>query len=216
MLTALSAIASEQALPPESTIRKAQKFIDYTATHPDAVLTYCMSDMLLAVHSDASYLSKPKARSRAGRHFFLASNVQIPANNGAVLNTANLIKTVISSAAEAEMGAIFLAAREAIPARNTLIEMGHPQGKTPIQTENSTAYNVCNKNMQCRRSKSWDMRFFWMRCKEPQKMFRVYWRPGTTNLADYQTKHHPAAHHRNVQAEFLTTSEVVNKLRLSL
>ena len=47
-------------------------------------------------------------RSRAGEHFFLASDVPIPANNGAVLNIANLIKTVMSSAAKAEMGAIFL------------------------------------------------------------------------------------------------------------
>ena len=84
--------------------------------------------MCLAVHSDASYVSEPKARSRAGGHFFLASDVPIPANNGAVLNTANFIKTVMSSAAEVEMGAIFLNAREAIPARNALIEMGHPQG----------------------------------------------------------------------------------------
>ena len=67
MLTTLSAIASEQALPTENTIRKAQKFMDYAATHPDAVLTYRKSDMLLAVHSDASYLNEPEARSRAGR-----------------------------------------------------------------------------------------------------------------------------------------------------
>ena len=64
--------------------------------------------MHLAVISDASYLSELKARSRAGGHFFLASDVPIPANNRAVLNTANLIKTVMSSAAEAEMGAIFV------------------------------------------------------------------------------------------------------------
>ena len=89
-------------------MKKAQKFMDYAATHPDAVLTYRSSNMHLAVVSDASYISEPKARSRAGGHFFLASNVPIPANNEAVLNTANLIRTVISSAAEAEMGAIFL------------------------------------------------------------------------------------------------------------
>ena len=142
--------------------------------HPDAILTYRKSYMLLAVHSDASYLSKPKSPRRAGGHFFLASDVPIPAHNGAVLNTANLIKTVMSSAVEAEMGAIFLNARETIPARNALLEMGHPQGQTPIQTDNSTAHGVCNKNMQCKRSKSWDMRFYWMRCKESQKMFRVY------------------------------------------
>ena len=144
------------------------------------------------------------------------SDVRIPANNAAVLNTANLIKTVMSSAVEAEMGAICLNAREAIPARNALIEMGHPQGRTPIQTDNSTAEGVCNKNMQCKRSKSCDMRFFWIRCKESRKMFRVYWRPGRTNLANYFTKHHTAAHHVNLRPEFLTDSNLVNKLRLSL
>ena len=101
----------EQASPTVTTLKKAQKFMDYASTHPDAILTYRSSDMHLAVVSDASYLSKPKARSRAGGHFFLASDVPIPANNGAVLNTANLIKTVMSSAAEAEMGVIFLNAR---------------------------------------------------------------------------------------------------------
>ena len=169
MLTALIAIASKQASPTKNTIRKANKFMDYAAKHPVAVLIYRNSDMLLAVHSDASYLSKPKARSRVGGHFFLVSDVPIPANNGAVFNTANLIKTVMSSAAEPEMGAIFLAAREAIPAQNTLIGMGHPQGKTPIQTDNSNAHGVCNKTMQCKRNKSWDMRFFWMRCKNPRR-----------------------------------------------
>ena len=64
------------------------------------------------------------------------------------------------------MGAIFLNAREAIPAQNTLIKMGHRQGKTPIQTDNSTAFDVCNANMQCKQSKSWDVLFFWTRCKE--------------------------------------------------
>ena len=154
MLTALSAIASEQASPTENTIKNTRKFMDYAVTHPDAVLTYRKSDMILAVHSDALYLSEPKAPSRTGRHFFLDNDVPIPANNAALPNTANIIKAVMSSAAEDEMGAIFLAAREAIPARNTLIEMGHLQGKTPIQTDNSTAHRVCNKNMHCKRSKS--------------------------------------------------------------
>ena len=69
MLTALSAIASEQASLTENMIKKSRKFMDYATTHPDSVLTYRKSDMLLTVHSDASYLGKPKARSRAGGHF---------------------------------------------------------------------------------------------------------------------------------------------------
>ena len=100
MLTALSTIASEQASPTVTTMRKAKFFMDYAATHPDAVLTYRKSDMQLVVHSDASYLSKPKARSRAGGYFFLASDVPIPANNGAVLNTENLFQTVMEACSE--------------------------------------------------------------------------------------------------------------------
>ena len=147
ILTTLSAIASKQALPTENTTQKTQQLVYHAATHTHAILTYCKSDVVLAVHIDAYYLSEPKARSRTGGHIFLASDVPIPANNGAVLNTAQLIKTVMSSAAEAKMGAIFLNAREAIPAWNVLLKMGHPQGKTPIQTNNSTSYGVCNNNI---------------------------------------------------------------------
>ena len=43
-----------------------------------------------------------------------------PPNNGAVLTIAQIIKNVMSSAAEAELGALFINCREAIPARHTL------------------------------------------------------------------------------------------------
>ena len=64
--------------------------------------------MVLALHSNASYLSEPKARSRTGGHFFFSENEEDPANNGAVLNTAQIIKAVMLSAAEAELGAMFI------------------------------------------------------------------------------------------------------------
>ena len=48
------------------------------------------------------------------------------------------------------------------------------------------------------------MRFHWLRDREAQGQFRIYWRPGKTNLADYFTKHHPPAHHVNVRTEYLT------------
>ena len=71
MLTALSAVASEQASSTENTFQKVRNFMFYAATHPDAILAYCKSDMLITVDSDTSYLSKPKARSRAGVNLFL-------------------------------------------------------------------------------------------------------------------------------------------------
>ncbi len=64
--------------------------------------------MILALHSNASYLSKPKARSQAGGHFFLSSNTPIPPNNGAGLNIAHIIKHVMSSATEAELAGLYI------------------------------------------------------------------------------------------------------------
>jgi hypothetical protein len=73
-------------------MRQTLQLLDYLAVQVDALLSYHASDMVLAVHSDASYLSKPKAHSRAGGPFFLSSDTTIPPNNGAVLNIAHIIK----------------------------------------------------------------------------------------------------------------------------
>jgi hypothetical protein len=78
MLTALGSIATQQANPTENTMTKVQQFLDYAATHPDAIVTYRASDMILAGHSDASYLSETKARSRAGGHFFMSNDTPDP------------------------------------------------------------------------------------------------------------------------------------------
>ena len=113
LLCLISAIASQSAQPTEDTMKQTTQLLDYLATQEDAVLTYQASDMKLAVHSDASYLSEPKARSRAGGHFFLSNGADIPPNNGAVLNIAHIIKHVMSSATEAKLAALYIMAREA-------------------------------------------------------------------------------------------------------
>jgi hypothetical protein len=63
MLTPLSSLASEQASPTELTMEKWLQFLDYATTQDNAILTYKASNMILAIHSNASYLSKPKAQS---------------------------------------------------------------------------------------------------------------------------------------------------------
>ena len=73
--------------------------MDYAATHPDAIITYRKSDMILAGDSDASYLSKRGEQSRVGGHFFMSSDTPIPPNNGSVLTIAQLIKAVMLSVA---------------------------------------------------------------------------------------------------------------------
>jgi hypothetical protein len=61
LLCPISAIASQSSKPTKDTMRHTQQLLDYLATQKDAVLTYNASDMILAVHSNASYLSEPKA-----------------------------------------------------------------------------------------------------------------------------------------------------------
>jgi hypothetical protein len=73
ILMALSDIATQQAAPTENTMKCVNQFLDYMWMHPDAIIRYHASDIILNVHSDASYLSAHKARSRAGGYFFLGS-----------------------------------------------------------------------------------------------------------------------------------------------
>jgi len=86
LLPALSALASEQASPTDETMQKCKLFLDCMATEEEMILTYHESDMVLAVVSDASYLSETKSRCRVGGHFYLAGHEENLINNGAVLN----------------------------------------------------------------------------------------------------------------------------------
>jgi hypothetical protein len=82
--------------------------------------------------------------------------------------------------------------------------MGHPQPRTPIQTNNMTGEGVINNKIQPKWTKAMDMRFHWFCDLKAQRQFWIHWRLGKTNLADYFTKHPPLAHHVNIGAEFLT------------
>ena len=79
----------------------------------------------------------------------------------------------MSSAAEAELGAIFINTKEAVPIRTTLIEMNWPQPPTPIQVDNSTAVGIANQTIKKKMSKSMDMRFYWVIDRIKQGQFRV-------------------------------------------
>ena len=105
MLLALSAISSEQTSPTNNTMEQVMLLLDYAALQEEAVVTYHARDMVLACHSNASYLSKPGACSHAGGNFLLSNDATMPANNGTMLNIAKIIKSVMTSAAKAEIGA---------------------------------------------------------------------------------------------------------------
>jgi hypothetical protein len=133
----------------------------------------------------------------------MAGDDKIPTNNGAVLNILQIIKSVMSLAAEAKLGTLFINAKTAISMRTTLEELGHPQTQTPMQTDNSTAHALLTNKILPKVLKAMDMRFHWLRCHNAQGQFRYYWRPGTQNLADYWMKHHPARHHTAFHQQIL-------------
>ena len=105
------------------------------------------------------------------------------------------MKNVVSSAAEAEVGALFHNAQDACTLRQTLLDLGHQQPPTAIQTDNACADGIMNQTVKQKRSKAIDMRYYWLRDRVEQLQFRILWQPGTTNKADYFTKHHSPAHH---------------------
>ena len=199
ILPALNEIASMQSKPTEQTKAKAQQLMDYLHTHPDAYIRYHANDMVLHVDSDAAYLVAPHARSRIAGYFYLSEHPNItkhPKMNGAILVECKTLRHVVSSSAEAEVAGIYHNAGMALPIRHMLEALQHPQPPTPLVTDNSTATGFIYDNIHQKRSKSWDMRFHWLRDRETQRQFNIHWKPGVNNKSDYFTKHHATVHHR--------------------
>jgi hypothetical protein len=71
VLMALSAIAVEQTKAMTKMLGKCMQLLDYLASNSEAKVRFYASDMIMNIHSDASYLSETGARSRACGHFFM-------------------------------------------------------------------------------------------------------------------------------------------------
>jgi hypothetical protein len=93
--------------------------------------------------------------------------------NITILTVASVIKNVVASAAESEVGACFHNAQSGVPLRVTLAEFGHTQPPTPLQTDNSTAFDIVNETIKQKQSKAMDMRYHWLTDTVRQKQFYV-------------------------------------------
>ena len=208
ILKALNTLATQQAKPTVTTEKRIHQFLDYLATHPDAKIRYFASDMLLQIHSDAAFMNETRARSTAGGHYFLGKPIHPKRPiflNGAV-HTLCKVFGVAASAAEAELGSLFLNAQEAVKLRIALEEMGHKQPPTPLHTDNTTAANIVQGTIKQQRSRAMNMRYFWTVQKQKDKTIDVSWHPGKENLGDYVTKHHDAHTHRTLRPLYLHTT----------
>jgi hypothetical protein len=149
ILMRLNDIATEQTRATEKTKAATNQMLDYLDTHPDSTIRCHASDMVLHIHSDASYLSVSNARSRLGGLFFLGNTSPGQDTlNGSILNVAAVIKNVVASAAESEVGACFHNAQSGAPLRVALTELGHTRPPTPLRTDKSTAFGIVNETIK--------------------------------------------------------------------
>ena len=190
----LSKLSIGQSKPTSRAYDAVLHFLQYAASCPNASIRYRPSNMRLIIHSDASYLSESNARSRAGGiHFLSTSGDPILApRNGAIDVVSTIIPTVVSAASEAEIAGLFINGQTAVAARNTLANLGYPQHATPMITDNTTAKGIADQSVRQKRSKSIDMRYFWIRDRIKQNQYSIHWGPGKDNHADYFTKTHPS------------------------
>jgi hypothetical protein len=154
----ISTIASRLSTATTTTMAAVSHLLDYCSTKHNATIRYYASDMQLKIHSDASYLSEPNAKSRIGGYFFLGNSKhsQVTSlSNGPLLCQSTVLKHLVSSIAESEYGALFVNAKTGTVTRETLKEMGHPQDATDLKTYNTTADGIANKRFSKKYPRIW-------------------------------------------------------------
>eukprot|EP00957_Ditylum_brightwellii_P003516 266288-Ditylum_brightwellii.AAC.1 len=109
----LNELQIKQANATQEIAEAYHQLLDYVTAHPDATVCFLASDMILTIHSNTSYLSESKARSRAAKYYYLANKNNKDFNNGAVLTLSTIIRHVVALASEAELAALFYNAQEA-------------------------------------------------------------------------------------------------------
>ena len=165
MLHALNFLSTQVNNGTKQTKKALKHILDYCYDNPDAVKLYVASDMILFINSNAAYLVKPKAKSRAGG-FFYFGNKDSKLINRSILILAKLIKFVMVSATKSEIAASFMNAKLVVPIQQALVKMGHPQPATRIKTDNSTVGGFVNNMIKQNHSKAIDMKFYWLKDRQ--------------------------------------------------
>ena len=138
-------ITSEQSTATEKIESKVNQLLDYIATNLSEVIQFHACDMILNIHLDASYIFETRPRSRVSGHSVLVSKpIKVkPINvNRDIYVFCLIFKFFVASAAEAELGALFINAKEGKNIRIFLQELGHKQLPTPIHCDNVTQAGI--------------------------------------------------------------------------
>ena len=195
----ISKLALKQSKPTVQDMDRLNRFLNYMADNQNASITYHPSDMQLHIHSDESYLSESKSRSRRAGFFTCGEIIYAPNSssnkvNGPIRVSSTIIPTVVGSATEASYAALYLNAQDATVDRQTLIDIGHPQQPTLITYDNQPAGKIALRTAKIKRSKAIAMRYHWIQDRIARREFQIAWKPGPQNIADFTSKAHPIHH----------------------
>ena len=113
----MSSIALRQSKGTEQLEGEVKQFLEYCATHPNSGVRFVASYMLLALHSDASYLSEPDAKIRADGKLYSGRLNYESFYNGTILTLSKIIKHVMTSASKAETAELLYNFKAAAPVR---------------------------------------------------------------------------------------------------
>ena len=183
-------ISATQSNPTARTVAATWRLLNYLSSHPDHSTCYTGCDMVLKLHSDASYNSRPGAISIAGGWHYLG-NMSDDTINGTLHSISCRIPTVCGSVAEAEYAALYINGIAAAWERTVLAALGYPQQPTTIITDNECAEGIASDRITVRKSKAISMRYHWIRDRVRLSEFFIKWLPGNLNYADFFTKHLP-------------------------
>ena len=111
LLAAINAIGMQQSAATEQTEKAISQLLEYVAMYPNDGTIYRSSGMVLAAHSDAGFNNESTGLSRAGAHIFLSEDDPKLRWNRPILTIAQIIKFVMTSAAEAALGSLYVTAK---------------------------------------------------------------------------------------------------------
>ena len=151
----------------------------FPCSPPRSKNIFFAQNMQLAVDSNASYLVAPGAKSRYAGHFYLErnshpKNYNKAPNNAAIHTECRTLRNVVCLAVEAKCRGLFQNLQVALAICRILEAIRHPQKTNCTKIDNKTSNLFVHTRMRVKRSKTWDMRYHWLR-EQAKKFFdRIY------------------------------------------
>ena len=131
----------------------------------------------------------------------------MPLYNVPVHVECSIMRNVMASDTEAELGRLFGNYQRVTFTRTVLAEMGHQQSPTPLETDNTVANIIVNGMAKKKISQAIDIIFYWVRDRIRQNLFHIFWEEGKKNLSNYVTKHHLIWQHRIMRPRYIKTTK---------